>query len=63
MATHVLVCWNCSDPSSPDSSNDTLSSPGTPKPTKNVLVYWDRGDLDRGDEAEMIEMGIDSYYR
>ncbi|KAH0292824.1 hypothetical protein M436DRAFT_78234 [Aureobasidium namibiae CBS 147.97] len=26
--------------------------------TKNVLVYWDRGDLTRGDEAKMVEMGI-----
>jgi hypothetical protein len=27
---------------------------------KNVLVYWDRGNENTGDEAKMIEMGIDS---
>jgi len=32
--------------------------------TKNVLVYWDcgwdRGNLTKGDEARMLETGIDS---
>lgn len=27
---------------------------------KNVLIYWDRGDLDRGDEAKLREMDINS---
>lgn len=30
------------------------SSPGA---IKNVLIYWDRGIDDRGEEAKMIEMG------
>ncbi|KAH0374086.1 hypothetical protein KCU65_g343, partial [Aureobasidium melanogenum] len=27
---------------------------------KNVLIYWDRGDLDKGDEAKLKEMQINS---
>ncbi|KAH0292916.1 hypothetical protein KCU62_g1614, partial [Aureobasidium sp. EXF-3399] len=31
-----------------------------PGQMKNVLIYWDRGDLGRGDEQKMKNMGIDS---
>lgn len=27
---------------------------------KNVLIYWDRGDRERGDEEKMLDMGINS---
>lgn len=27
---------------------------------KNVLIYWDRGTLERGDEAKLQEMNFDS---
>lgn len=43
----------------------TYITDGTIKPaeegrTNSVLVYWDRGTISSGDEAKMVELGIDS---
>jgi hypothetical protein len=34
--------------------------PSFPGALKNVLIYWDRGNENTGDEAKTIEMEIDS---
>lgn len=39
---------------------DPAVKPAVDGQIKNVLVYWDRGDLERGDEKKMKEMGINS---
>ncbi|KAG9664972.1 hypothetical protein KCU95_g3125, partial [Aureobasidium melanogenum] len=38
----------------------TKEDDGSSSEIKNVLIYWDRGDLERGDEAKLKEMNIDS---
>jgi hypothetical protein len=40
-------------------TNPTINPPKAGE-MKNVLIYWDRGTLARGDEAKMVEIGIDS---
>ncbi|KAG2170460.1 hypothetical protein VTO58DRAFT_107425 [Aureobasidium pullulans] len=40
-------------------AEDPKDSPSTPE-LKNCLLYWDRGSLDGGDEAKMIELEIDT---
>lgn len=39
---------------------DPTVNPAVDGQIKNVLVYWDRGFLDSGDEKKMQEMGINS---
>ena len=39
---------------------DPIVNPGKDGETKNVLIYWDRGNMKTGDEAKMVEMGINS---
>lgn len=38
----------------------TKESDSSLSEVKNVLIYWDRGDLERGDEAKLKEMKINS---
>ncbi|THZ16995.1 hypothetical protein D6C91_06107 [Aureobasidium pullulans] len=40
-------------------AEDPKDSTSTPE-LKNCLLYWDRGSLDGGDEAKMIELEIDT---
>ncbi|THW57862.1 hypothetical protein D6D19_10479 [Aureobasidium pullulans] len=40
-------------------AEDPKDLPSTPE-LKNCLLYWDRGSLDGGDEAKMIELEIDT---
>ncbi|THW03842.1 hypothetical protein D6D24_10663 [Aureobasidium pullulans] len=40
-------------------AEDPKDSPSTPE-LKNCLLYWDRGSLEGGDEAKMIELEIDT---
>ena len=39
---------------------DPTINPSWPGAFKPVLIYWNRGDLNTGDEAKMVEMGIDA---
>lgn len=38
---------------------DPAIKPSVPEAIKNVLIYWDGGSPKTGDEAKIIEMGID----
>jgi hypothetical protein len=36
------------------------SNPAQVGETKNVLIYWNRGNLTTGDEAKMVAMGLNN---
>ncbi|KAG9612304.1 hypothetical protein KCU77_g1768, partial [Aureobasidium melanogenum] len=61
-----LLSWGYDDPKKDNISLDafieiiTKEDDGSSSEIKNVLMYWDRGDLERGDEAKLKEMNIDS---
>jgi hypothetical protein len=38
-------------------TNDSMN-PALVGEVKNVLIYWNRGDLTTGDEAKMVAMGL-----
>ncbi|KAH0351958.1 hypothetical protein KCU81_g2096, partial [Aureobasidium melanogenum] len=65
-STRHLLPWVFDAPKpdniSPDAFIDiiTQEDDGCSSEVKNVLSYWDRGDLDRGDEAKLEEMKISS---
>ncbi|KAG9857989.1 hypothetical protein KCU98_g982, partial [Aureobasidium melanogenum] len=61
-----LLPWGYDAPKKDNISLDasiemiTKEDDGSSSEIKNVLIYWDRGDLERGDEAKLKEMNIDS---
>ncbi|KAH0397562.1 hypothetical protein KCU89_g8144, partial [Aureobasidium melanogenum] len=61
-----LLPWGYDAPKKDNISLDafietiTKQNGGSPSEIKNVLMYWDRGDLERGDEAKLKEMNINS---
>ncbi|KAG9517923.1 hypothetical protein KCV07_g5887, partial [Aureobasidium melanogenum] len=61
-----LLPWGYDAPKKDNISLDafieiiTKEDGGSPSEIKNVLMYWDRGDLERGDEAKLKEMNINS---
>lgn len=62
-----LLPWGYDAPKKDNISLDafieiiTKEDGGSPSEIKNVLMYWDRGDLERGDEAKLKEMNINSW--
>ncbi|KAH0281813.1 hypothetical protein KCU91_g70, partial [Aureobasidium melanogenum] len=65
-STRHLLPWVCDAPKSDNISLDvfieiiTKEDDGCSSEVKNVLIHWDRGDLDRGDQAKLKEMEINS---